>query len=338
MPAIRSCSSLVIRCFKHVEAFADWLTGAAGPWFVAICWSLTLLGGFAFFDVLVLHQPATLLRAILFPFAGLIAINLYASYYRVTTTDPGNPLVVLDDVRIHAPWMIRRSSADEARSGRMRSCGKCGGPKPVRTHHCSVCKRCVLLMDHHCPWINQCVGLYNIRYFLLFMTWLSLGCWTVVLVGYDSFWQSMNHQAEWQSYTPPIAFTLIYILGAAIGIAVPVLLSWHLILVARGETSIEAHDNDYFANKAKQQGLRYVNPYDCGWQTNLQLCFNVGPGRLPYYTLLLPLRYPPASTGWRYPLHAAATGRDVPGVVVGDDGDELTDDEGGGGGWWVADS
>lgn len=54
----------------------------------------------------------------------------------------------------------------------------------------------------------------------------------------------------------------------------------------------------------------------------------------PYYTLLLPLRYPPASNGWRYPLHPAAT-REVPGVVVGDDGDELTDDEGGGGGFWV---
>lgn len=54
----------------------------------------------------------------------------------------------------------------------------------------------------------------------------------------------------------------------------------------------------------------------------------------PYYTLLLPLRYPPASDGWRYPFHPAAT-REVPGVVVGDDGDELTDDEGGGGGFWV---
>jgi hypothetical protein len=34
---------------------------------------------------------------------------------------------------------------------RVRRCRKCDGPKPERTHHCSVCKRCVLLMDHHCP-------------------------------------------------------------------------------------------------------------------------------------------------------------------------------------------
>ena len=29
-------------------------------------------------------------------------------------------------------------------------CKKCISPKPPRTHHCSVCKTCVLKMDHHC--------------------------------------------------------------------------------------------------------------------------------------------------------------------------------------------
>ena len=37
-------------------------------------------------------------------------------------------------------------------------CKKCMHPKPPRTHHCSVCDKCVLKMDHHCPWINGCIG------------------------------------------------------------------------------------------------------------------------------------------------------------------------------------
>lgn len=54
-------------------------------------------------------------------------------------------------------------------------CKSCVSPKPPRTHHCSVCKRCVLKMDHHCPWLNNCVGHFNHRYFYLFCVYMTLG-------------------------------------------------------------------------------------------------------------------------------------------------------------------
>lgn len=37
--------------------------------------------------------------------------------------------------------------------------------KPVRTHHCSACKKCIPRMDHHCPFIQNCVGFRNHRFF-----------------------------------------------------------------------------------------------------------------------------------------------------------------------------
>lgn len=42
--------------------------------------------------------------------------------------------------------------------GGWRYCRKCENFKPDRSHHCSMCGRCVLRMDHHCVFINNCVG------------------------------------------------------------------------------------------------------------------------------------------------------------------------------------
>lgn len=67
----------------------------------------------------------------------------------------------------------------------MNVCKKCNTFKPERTHHCSICRKCILRKDHHnglnksivnlktyiklLAWINNCVGYHNQRYFLLFI-------------------------------------------------------------------------------------------------------------------------------------------------------------------------
>ena len=39
-----------------------------------------------------------------------------------------------------------------SKQGAIRYCDKCTAIKPDRSHHCSVCGKCILKMDHHCPW------------------------------------------------------------------------------------------------------------------------------------------------------------------------------------------
>lgn len=145
------------------------------------------------------------------------------------------------------------------------------------------------------------------------------------------------------------------------GLAVPILMSWHLWMVAAGETSIESHDNEYLTGRAKAEGLIYLNPFDLGKRRNLEIFFSLGPNGYRWTTMLLPLVVPPMSNGWTYPrrslpsapvrpkeidLHSPELAAGLVGAgnaengmggsgryVMDDGGHDLTDDEEGGGGW-----
>ncbi|XP_028619945.1 palmitoyltransferase ZDHHC16-like isoform X2 [Grammomys surdaster] len=86
-------------------------------------------------------------------------------YYQAITTPPGHPPQGRND------------------TASVSICKKCIYPKPARTHHCSICNRCVLMMDHHCPGLNNCSLVY--LWFVCSSVALALGAltmWHAVLI------------------------------------------------------------------------------------------------------------------------------------------------------------
>lgn len=84
----------------------------------------------------------------------------------------------------------------------VRHCSKCdNAPKPLRTHHCHVCDRCILKMDHHCPWLNNCVGWRNYPYFLRFLFYMWSGCMFIVAIAATPFFKDI-----WYTGPPPARF------------------------------------------------------------------------------------------------------------------------------------
>ncbi|CAJ0874755.1 16251_t:CDS:2, partial [Entrophospora sp. SA101] len=134
-----------------------------------------------------------------------------------------------------------------------KTCKKCHLPKPERAHHCSVCKKCVLRFDHHCPWIANCVGFFNHRYFLLFMTYLVIGCFYFVIVGWKPFLQSLDIDNEWEWWTPRPYMALTYLLATGIGLSVG-MCSWHYYLILTAQTTVEFYDNQYAKRTARSKG------------------------------------------------------------------------------------
>ena len=98
----------------------------------------------------------------------LFAVCVY-SFYRTCSTRPG----------VITKANIAKFQDQYAMDGVLytpRDCSTCKLPKPARSKHCSVCDICVARFDHHCIWMNSCIGLYNYKFFLLFLLSHSILC------------------------------------------------------------------------------------------------------------------------------------------------------------------
>jgi len=130
---------------------------------------ITLIAYWAFFVLLpIVAIPGSLWFNFNIVWGVFLLYAISFNYYMGVNTNPGATADIYID--------------DENNLDDRLECKKCNKPKPPRTHHCSICKKCVLKMDHHCPWLNNCVGLRNYRYFICFLLWLSIATFYILCI------------------------------------------------------------------------------------------------------------------------------------------------------------
>ncbi|KAI0091076.1 zf-DHHC-domain-containing protein [Irpex rosettiformis] len=330
------CAKQVFRCFKWIERAGDAITGAAGPVFIFLAVCLLSTGVVCFFDVV---QPTLPWPWLTTPLCILVVVNLFAHYYLVCTVPPGFADEISRLQESNGRWWWARKRTGTRRKqltgvqwseelnmtkATTSKCKRCGVMRPERTHHCRICKRCVLKFDHHCPVrVNQCIGLHNERHFVLFLVYLSIASFVYAWAGWDHVLSALGWYSDpWIHRVPEVAFLLIYILAAVLFLAVTIMASYHIYGIACGETSVESQDNEYYRKMAKGRGEDFVNSYDLGKLKNLELFFNVGPNGYPIYTLFFPLRIQPYTDGHSWARKQGMQSH--PGLRTGE---ELTDEE-----------
>ncbi|NXY69670.1 ZDH13 Palmitoyltransferase, partial [Glareola pratincola] len=84
-------------------------------------------------------------------------------------------------------------------------CTSCLVRKPLRALHCPACDSCVARYDQHSLWIGKCIGIGNHRYYLLFLSFLTMtGVW--LLYGTLLYWSnrcatSYHQDGAWTYFT-----------------------------------------------------------------------------------------------------------------------------------------
>ncbi|EGC34349.1 hypothetical protein DICPUDRAFT_35158 [Dictyostelium purpureum] len=238
---------MIRRFVKRIDDYGKIFTKFCGPAFVGFASTLITVIAYTYFAVIF---PATTSTEDLFYSINMLmdlsvslflTFNIYFNYYKAISVPAGYP--TFPSVNVGIKCLIG-DEADESlitSNIRWNFCKKCSKPKPPRTHHCSVCNRCILKMDHHCPWISGCVGYYNYRYFYLFLAYLWVSVIYVMIHAAPLFFGYSLYTTRYSQ------LDRILVIVSSIGsfvtfIAIGCFGGFHTIMIAKNETSIENLD------------------------------------------------------------------------------------------------
>ncbi|KAM6074038.1 palmitoyltransferase ZDHHC13 [Chlamydotis macqueenii] len=143
----------------------------------------------------ILYTNTILEIAVMFSVVGLLYY-----FYKTWRTDPGY-IKTSEKERKENIVALAEAGCLDFRS----FCTSCLVRKPLRSVHCHACDLCVARYDQHSLWIGQCIGVGNHRYYLLFLSFITMtSVW--LLYGTLQYWSnhcatSYHQDGAWTYFT-----------------------------------------------------------------------------------------------------------------------------------------
>lgn len=124
----------------------------------------------------------------------------------------------------------------------LRFCTLCLIIKPDRSHHCKDCNKCIFKCDHHCPWMDNCIGLYNMKYFILFLFYSNLSLTNFTIEKYSYF------------LLETVVFKAIFVVYLMLNFLLLILFGFNLYLISINKTNYE-YANQTRVNEIDERSL-----------------------------------------------------------------------------------
>ncbi|NXH73168.1 ZDH13 Palmitoyltransferase, partial [Hydrobates tethys] len=146
-------------------------------------------------DILYTQENKIFEITVMFSMVGLLYY-----FYKTWRTDPGY-IKSSEEERKENIVALAEAGCLDFRT----FCTSCVVRKPLRSMHCLACDSCVARYDQHSLWTGRCIGIGNHRYYLLFLSFLTMtGAW--LLYGTLLYWSnhcatSYHQDGAWTYFT-----------------------------------------------------------------------------------------------------------------------------------------